>query len=221
MYSFEPNEEQKMLTEAVNRYAVTELRPAAREAEESGELPKKLINKGWELGLIQASIPEAYGGFGDRSALTGVLALEELAFGDLAFSFAIGCPGLFALPILLVGSEQQKQDYLPEIAKDSWQPYTAGLIEHSFDFDPLALKTTARAMGDQYVLNGQKFYVPFAREAKALLIYANLEDQTQGFIVPKETAGLSVSEEKGKLMSLNAIPSLSGEPGGRQGAELQ
>jgi len=206
MYSFQPTKEQNMLTEAINRYARTDLRPAAREAEESGELPNQLLKKGWELGLIQASIPETYGGFGDRSAVTGVLALEEFAFGDLAFTFAIESPGLFALPILLVGSEAQKHDYLPKIVKDNWRPYTGALIEHSFDFDPMTLKTTALAMGNQYILNGKKDFVPFAKEAEALLIYANLDNHTQGFIIPKDTSGLSVSEEKEKLMSLNAFP---------------
>ena len=84
MYSFEPNEEQQMLIDAVGKYAENDLRPAAHDAEESRELPKKLVSKGWELGLLQASIPESYGGFGDRSAVTGALAVEEMAFGDLA-----------------------------------------------------------------------------------------------------------------------------------------
>jgi alkylation response protein AidB-like acyl-CoA dehydrogenase len=68
MYSFEPNEEQQMLMDAVGKYAANDLRPAAHDAEESHELPKKLVSKGWELGLLQASTPESYGGFGDRSA---------------------------------------------------------------------------------------------------------------------------------------------------------
>ena len=84
MYSFEPSDEQKMLMDAVNRFATNDLRPAARPADESGELPRSLIGKGWELGVLQASIPEAYGGFGERSAVTGALAAEELAFGDLS-----------------------------------------------------------------------------------------------------------------------------------------
>ncbi len=142
MYSFEPNEEQKMLIEAVGKYAINDLRPAAREAEEEKSLPPKLIGKGWELGVLQASIPEAYGGFGERSAVTGVLAVEELAFGDLAGAMAIGAPGLFAMPILLCGTEEQKQEYLPKIIEGNWVPYTAALIEFAFDFDPLALKTT-------------------------------------------------------------------------------
>ncbi|HEX6035348.1 MAG TPA: acyl-CoA dehydrogenase family protein, partial [Anaerolineales bacterium] len=148
MYSFEPTEEQQMLVEAVGKYAVNDLRVAAREAEEGGELPKKLVSKGWEIGLLQASIPEAYGGFGDRSAVTGVLAVEEMAFGDLAGTLAVLTPSLFAMPILLAGSEEQKQSYLPKVIEGQWTPYTAALIEYAFDFDPNALKTTATPQGD-------------------------------------------------------------------------
>ncbi len=206
MYSFEPSEEQKMLIESVNRYAANDLRPAAREAEESGQMDSKLIGKGWELGLLQASIPEAYGGFGDRSAVTGVLAMEELAFGDLAGAMAVAAPGLFALPILLVGSELQKKQYLPGIIGGDWRPYTGALIEPYYAFDPNQLSTTARVDGNNYILNGRKVCVPYAREAKASLVYADLNGKTQGFIVPSTAQGLSISDEREKLMSLNAVP---------------
>jgi len=206
MYSFEPTEEQQMLVEAVGKYAGNDLRPAAREAEEGGELPKKLISKGWEIGYLQASIPEAYGGFGERSAVTGVLALEEMAFGDLAGTLAVMTPSLFATPILLAGSEEQKQTYLTKVIAGEWSPYTAALIEYVFDFDSNALKTTATPSGEEYVLNGEKAFVPFAKEAEAILVYANLSGQTQGFIVEKGAAGLTISDEREKLMSLNALP---------------
>ena len=117
MYSFDPTEEQQMLIDAVNKYAVNDLRTAAREAEETRELPKKLVSKGWELGLLQASIPEAYGGFGERSAVTGVLAVEEMAFGDLAGMLAVMAPSLFATPITLAGTEEQKQEFLPTVVE--------------------------------------------------------------------------------------------------------
>ncbi|MBC7878204.1 MAG: acyl-CoA dehydrogenase family protein [Anaerolineales bacterium] len=206
MYSFEPNEEQQMLMDAVGKYAENDLRPAAHDAEESHALPKKLVNKGWELGLLQASIPESYGGFGERSAVTGVLALEEMAFGDLAATLAVQTPSLFATPILLAGSEEQKQEYLPKIVGGEWSPYTAAFIEFSFDFDPHALKTTATLNDGEYVLNGEKVFVPFAKDAEAMIIYANLNGVTQGFIVPANTAGLKISDEREKLMGLNALP---------------
>src|SRR3989304_2518485 len=68
MFSFDPSEEQKMLIEAAKRYAANDLRPAAHDADESGQLPQPLIDKGWGLGVLQAGMPEAYGGFGDRWA---------------------------------------------------------------------------------------------------------------------------------------------------------
>lgn len=206
MYSFEPNEEQKMLIETVGKYAINDLRPAARDAEEEKTLPPKLIAKGWELGVLQASIPETYGGFGERSAVTGVLAGEELAYGNLAGAIAIGAPGLFAMPILLCGTEEQKQEYLPKIIEGNWTPYTSALVEFAYDFDPLALKTTAVLQGSDYVINGEKAYVIYAKEAEATVVYAALDGVTQGFIIRKGTTGLIVGEEREKLLGLNALP---------------
>jgi acyl-CoA dehydrogenase len=206
MYSFEPTEEQQMLVEAVGKYASHDLRAAARDAEESRDLPAKLVSKGWEIGLLQASVPDAYGGFGERSAVTGALALEEMAFGDLAGTLAVMTPSLFATPILLAGSEEQKQSYLPKVIEGDWRPFTAALIEYAFDFDPNALKTVATLKDDKYVLNGEKAFVPFAKDAEEILVYASLDGQTQGFIVSKNSAGLTVSDEREKLMGLNALP---------------
>ena len=206
MYSFEPNEEQQMLLEAVGRYAENDLRPAGHDAEEDGILPEKVVSKGWELGVLQASIPEAYGGFGERSAVTGVLAAEEMAYGDLAGTLAVNVPSLFVTPILLVGTEEQKQEFIPPVIAMDWLPYTAALLEYTIDFDPLELKTTAKAEGDHYVLTGEKALVPVAKNAEAMIVYANLDGNTQGFIVPKGVTGLSVGDETEKLMSLNALP---------------
>ncbi len=206
MYSFDPTEEQQMLIDAVNIYAINDLRVAAHEAEENSDLPKKLVGKGWELGLLQASVPESYGGFGERNAVTGVLAIEGMAFGDLAGTLAVMTPSLFATPILLAGSEEQKQEWLPKVIEGNWSLYTAALIEYTFDFDPNDLRTTAKLQNDKYVLNGEKAFIPFAKDAQAILVYANLDGQTQGFIVPKDSAGLIVSAEREKLMSLNALP---------------
>lgn len=205
MYGFTPTDEQKMLIEAVSRYAKSDLRPAAHDAEEGKQLPPKLVSKGWELGVLQASIPEAYGGFGERSSVTSVLAAEALAFGDLSGALAVLAPSLFVTPLLLAGSEEQKKKYIPPVIEADWKAFTAALVEASFDFDPNDLKTTAKAAGKDYVLDGVKTYVPYAAEAEALIVYAALEGATHAFIVPKNADGLSVSERI-KLMSLNALP---------------
>jgi acyl-CoA dehydrogenase len=205
MYSFEPNEEQQMLIDVVKRFAENDLRPAAHDADEDSEFPQNLIEKGWELGILQASIPEEYGGFGDRSVLTSVLAAEELGWGDMAGALAIMAPSLFAMPILLGGTEEQKKKYLPPIVEAEWKPYTAALLEYDFDFDPNELGTTAKLDKKGYVLNGEKCYVPFADQAEAIVVYANLDGKTQGFILEKNTDGVSTGK-RGQLMGLNALP---------------
>jgi acyl-CoA dehydrogenase len=205
VYSFEPSAEQKMLIDVVSRFAQNDLRPVSRDADEGADFSATTVNKGWELGILQASIPEEYGGFGDRSAVTSVLAVEELAWGDLAGSLAILAPNLFAIPILLVGSESQKEKYLPEIIEGEWLPFTAAMIEPYFDFDPNDLRTEAVDAGNVYILNGHKINVPFADKAKAMIVYAKLDGKPQGFIVPGETNGLEIGLRH-KLLGINALP---------------
>ncbi len=205
MYSFTPTEEQQMLLDAVGRYAENDLRPAAREADEERSFPPGLIEKGWELGVLQASIPEEYYGFGEHSAVTGVLAAEKMAYGDLASAMAVMTPNLFALPILFVGSEEQKEEYIPPVIEGEWKPFTAAFIEQRFDFDPHELKTTATIEDDQVTLNGEKTYVPFASEAESMLVYANLDGETQAFIVPMDQEGVVVGERQ-KVLGVHALP---------------
>ncbi len=205
MYAFEPSEEQRMLVDAVQRYAANDLRPAAREADESGELPQNLIEKGWELGVLQASIPETYGGFGEHSAVTSVLAAEELGWGDLAGALAIMAPAAFALPLLLAGTDEQKAELLPPVIDAEWKPYVAALVESSYDFHAGDLSTTAKALKTSYRLDGTKVYVPFADKAQAFLVFANLDGETQGFVVPAGTEGLTIGERE-KLMGIKGLP---------------
>ena len=87
--------------------------------------------------------------------------------------------------------KNKNNEYLPKIIEGDWAPYTAALIEYAFDFDPNELKNTAKLEGEHYILNGEKAFVPFAKEAETILVYANLDGQTQGFIVPKDAAGLN------------------------------
>jgi len=205
MFSFEPSEEQKMLVDAINRYAKNDLRKLAHDADEDCGYPESTIDKGWDIGYLQASIPEIYGGFGDRSAVTGVLAAEEMAWGDLAGTLNVMTPGLFVLPIYLGGTQAQKEGYLPDILKGDWRPFTSALIEPYFDFDPRELRTTAAASDGGYEITGTKSYVPYADEAEAMLVFANLEGQTQAFILPKGVEGIEIGSRM-KLLGINAYP---------------
>lgn len=205
MFSFEPDEEQQMLVDAIQRYAELDLRKNARDADEEAGLPINLIEKGWELGYLQASIPEEYGGFGQHQAVCGVLAAEEFAWGDLAGALSVFAPGLLAIPVLLGGTEEQKLHYLPQIVDSNWIPYASALIEPQFDFDPNQLLTVAVEHRGEYIINGKKIYVPFAGEASYVVVYAALAGKTQGFILPKDTAGVLVGQRM-KLLGIHALP---------------
>lgn len=205
MYSFEPSEDQRTLLDAVRRFASRELRPAMRPAEEKGELPPAITRAGWELGLLPASLPEEFGGFGERSVVTGVLAAEELAWGDLAGALALLAPNLVALPVLVRGSADQKKELLPRFAAESYRPASAALMEPRHDFDAAALQTHAVRRNGEYVLSGAKCNVPFASESEWMLVYAALDGATQAFLVGRDTPGLVVGERE-QNMGLSALP---------------
>ncbi len=205
MISFSLTEEQEMLVEAVKRYAGRDLRKSLREADESGQLAEGVVKAGWELGLVPASIPEAYGGFGEHAALTGVLFAEELAWGDLSAALALLAPNLLAIPVLECGTEAQRQSLLPQFCDLSFVPASAALIEPSLRFDPWQLKTSAARQNGRYILNGEKAYVPLAAEASQILVYAEEDGQTQAFIVNRNTPGLEIGERE-KNMGLKALP---------------
>jgi alkylation response protein AidB-like acyl-CoA dehydrogenase len=205
MYGFEPTDEQAMLIGAVQKFAGKDLREAAHEADEQGAFPDGILRRGWELGILQASIPDAYGGFGDRSAVTGALAAEELAWGDVAGALAIMTPGSFALPILIAGTEEQKQRWLPDVVKGDWRPFVAAMIEPHFDFYSGDLRTSAQRENGSYRLKGEKTMVPFGDVAEAFLVFARLQDKTQAFLTPRDAEGLVIGEAD-RCLGLGALP---------------
>src|SRR5512147_3008255 len=109
MIDFQPTDEQQLVIDTVRQFAQNEIRPKARECDESKKLPEKVIEQAHELGLVANALPESAGGGGERSAVTGALVAEELAWGDLSIALAILSPGLSAYPIAEFGSDAQKQ----------------------------------------------------------------------------------------------------------------
>ncbi len=205
MISFSPTEEQQMITSMVREFAGDEMRKVYRECDETGEIPGGLVNTAWSMGLVSSSLPEEFGGGGgDRSLITGSLIAEELAWGDLSIAMHILCPALFAYPVLEMGTETQKRELLPLFCCDTFRPASAALIEPRFGFNPHALSTNARSDGDDYVLSGDKCYVPLAADAELILVYAQQEDGVQGFIVEKGTSGLKIGERE-KNMGIKAL----------------
>lgn len=204
MYSFDMTDEQKMLVDTVHRYADNVLRSVHREAEEGKLEPTSAVRKGWEIGLLPASIDPAYGGFGEYSALTSALFLEELGWGDVGVSLALLSPNLFALPVALFGSEEQKEQYLPRFTEEEIPNATAALIEPVYQFDPAELSTSASRDGDGYVLHGAKTFVPQADSAEIFLVYANERNRSQAFIVPADSPGVAVGSRV-QMMGAHAL----------------
>jgi len=205
MISFSPTEEQQMIVTMARQFANDEMRKIYRQCDEEGTIPDGAIETAWKMGLTSGSIPEAYGGpGGEHSAITGSLIAEELAWGDLSIAMHVLCPALFAYPILEMGTETQKQRHLPLFCGDKYKAATAALIEPRFDFDPSSLSTAAQLDGNEYVLNGQKCYVPLAAEADSLLIYAAENGASQGFVIGKGTKGLEIGERE-KNMGIKAL----------------
>jgi acyl-CoA dehydrogenase len=206
MISFSPTEEQQMIVTMTKQFANDHMRRIYRQCDEEGTIPQGVIDTAWKMGLTSSSIPDAYGGSGgERSAITGSLIAEELAWGDLSITMHVLCPALFAYPILELGTSTQRKKYLPLFCGERYKTATAAFIEPRFGFDPYTLSATARPDGNEYVLNGAKCYVPLAAEADLLLAYAAEDGTSQAFVVEKGTKGLEVGERE-KNMGIKALP---------------
>ncbi len=207
MVSFTPTEEQQLLIETLRRYAVKDVRPVAHDADEASAPPLEVVQTGWQLGLIPSAIPEELGGFGEMSAVTGALAAEELAYGDLSVAMHVLAPALFAYPVVLFGTAEQRESLLPMFLETELAPATAALLEPGIFFDPHELQTTVSISGTKATLNGTKAYVPLADEAEYLLVYArNTETgQVEAYVVDGQAAGMQI-EKRELLMGLRALP---------------
>jgi len=210
MVSFQPSEEQQLIRETVAAFAHEQIRPHAREADETGTIPDDLVAQGWQLGLVQSVIPEEYGGTGDtRSAVTGALIAEELAWGDLSVALHLLAPRLVAYPVVAAGTAEQKESVLRAYTGDAFRPGSAAVMEPRVDFDLSELATTARRDNGSYILDGAKCYVPLGGDADHLLVYARSDerpgfDSVSGFLLDKGTPGLTIIERE-KNMGLRGL----------------
>jgi alkylation response protein AidB-like acyl-CoA dehydrogenase len=204
LIDFEPSEEQQLIVETVRQFAASELRPHAREAAEARELPERVLERAHELGLVANALPPEHGGGGERSAVTGALIAEELAWGDLAIALAILSPALVALPVADFGTPEQRREWLPRYTGERFLSGSLALVEPSFRFDPFRPATTARREGDAWVLDGEKCFVPWLPGPAPLVVVAGGEDGPHAFLLPRDAAGLAVEPERN--MGLDALP---------------
>jgi alkylation response protein AidB-like acyl-CoA dehydrogenase len=201
------DEEQLQIQESLRSFASEKIRPAAHDADESGRVPDALVSQAWELGLVQGSIPEQYGGYGQSaSAVTGTVIAEAMAEGDLAFALHALSPRLVIDPVLHLGSEEQKKEILPLYCGDRFVAGSAAVSEPRWNFSVTALETSARKGADGWVLAGKKCLVPLAEDAPYMVAYARDENGTIGaFLIKAGTPGVEISERE-KNLGLRALP---------------
>src|SRR5512146_1292569 len=108
------SEEQDALVQTAREFARKEIIPRAAHYDETGEFPREIFKKAWETGLMNVEIPEAYGGLGG-SCLDNCLVQEEMSFGCSGINTSMASNSLGATPLLVAGSEEQKQKYLPRL----------------------------------------------------------------------------------------------------------
>ena len=196
-------EEVRILRAEVQRFIREEVDPQSRWIEEHDEIPAELMRKACEVGLFGLTIPAEYGGVG--LDLAGKCAIEE-EMGKTNYGFAtlIGNhTGISTTGIVSLGTEVQKQKYLPRMATGEWVGCFA-LTEANAGSDPAALRTSAVKKGDRYVLNGEKIYITNAGPAHVFTVMA-ATDSSKGikgisaFIVERTFKGLAVGRNELKM----------------------
>ncbi len=197
----ETTEEQQMIRETVRGFVQSEVLPVLDriEKQEPGLTPG-LLQKAAELGLLGAHMPEQYGGLALDNNSNTFISEEFGGSGPFSVSFAAHT-GIGMLPILYYGTEQQKEKYLPGLISGELKASYC-LTEPGSGSDALAAKTRAdlSADGTQYVLNGQKMWITNSGFADLFIVFAKIGgEKFTGFIVERNTQGLSFGAEENKL----------------------
>jgi alkylation response protein AidB-like acyl-CoA dehydrogenase len=198
-------EEQEVARDALHDFAEEAIRPLARDCDEASKMSDDFLAQSWELGLVSTQIPEDFGGGGEaRSPITNAIVLEELAWGDATLALAAVAPAAFAFAITDCGTDEQKQQYLPLFCGESYHAASLAVAEPGPAFDALHPRTAAEPKGDGFVLSGAKCFVPVADRASHFLVVARSNGALDAFIVPRDAAGLTISETE-KNLGLHAL----------------
>ena len=193
--------EQRAIRQTVRSFAREEIRPTAREADETETFPEEVWDGLAELGLTALTVPEEYGGL-DVDGLTYAIANEEVAYGQLAVATALSVHCLATSCIATFGSDEQKERWLPEMSDG--RPIGAfALSEPHAGSNPAEMSTVARPEGDEYVVDGTKQWITNGERCDVVILFAKTEADDPGtitqFVVPKDADGLSVGKKEEKL----------------------
>jgi alkylation response protein AidB-like acyl-CoA dehydrogenase len=194
-------DEQRMIAQTTEEFMDKDVVPQHDQIESKDyEIQRSLIKQAADLGLINASIPEEYGGL-ELDHVSNMLIAEHLS-GQASFSTGFGATSSIGLlPIVLFGTEEQKQKYLPKLGSGEWIGAYC-LSESGSGSDALAAKSTARlsADGNHWILNGEKMWITNGGFADVLTVFAKVDgDKFTGFILEKNDPGLTHGNEEHKL----------------------
>jgi acyl-CoA dehydrogenase len=201
MVDFTLTDEQKSLQEMAHDFAEKEIRPVAWEYDRDSTWPQEIIEKAWELGLLNTHLPSEYGGPG-LSALDGALIEEEISWGCSGIGTSLAANGLACAPIILAASEELKREYLGRLTE---APLLCSfcLTEPDAGSDVSGMKTTATRRGDKWVISGSKCFITNGEYANWYTVYAKTDKEAghrgiSCFIVPRD-AGVLVDKHEDKM----------------------
>ncbi|CAG0973222.1 acyl-CoA dehydrogenase [Myxococcaceae bacterium] len=199
---FALNDDQLALQETARRFAQNEIAPAAAGFDQSGEFPRDIIRRSWELGLASTCIPQDHGGVG-LSSVESCIITEELAWGCSGMTTSIMANDLGLMPIVIAGSEAQKKEWLAWAAAE-FRLIAFCLSEPNAGSDVAGLQLRAEKDGDHYVLNGTKCWITNGGVADLYTVFATLDPTTRhngvvAFMCPSDLPGITKGKKEDKM----------------------
>lgn len=199
MIDFTLTDDQKQLQELARKFCKDEIIPKAEHHDKTGEYPKAIAQKAWELGLMNTHIPGDYGGLG-LGVLEGCIITEEMAYGCTGICTAMEANTLAAAPVIVAGNDAQKKEFLGQLtAEPKFAAYC--VTEPGAGSDVAGIRTTAKKDGDDYVINGSKMWITNASVASWYFVLAYTDPALKhkgmtGFVVPASTKGITVGKKE-------------------------
>ena len=196
------SEDERLFRESVYEFADRDIRPHVREMDEHAKIPRGLVDKLFDLGVMGIEIPESYGGAGARF-FHAVLAVESLSRVDPSVSVLVDVQNTLVINELLRwGNEDQKRRYLPKLASQAVGAY--GLSEAGSGSDAFALATRAVERGGDWALTGRKLWITNGAEADVFIVFATVNPGAgyrgiTAFIVERGFPGFTVGKKEDKL----------------------
>src|SRR5881275_2613727 len=199
------SEEERLVRDTVHKFVQEHVLPIIGDHFEAGTFPRELIPEVAALGLLGMHL-DGYGCAGLNAVCYG-LACQELEAGDSGLRSFVSVQGSLAMfPIFSFGSEEQKQRWLPRMARGEVIG-CFGLTEPDAGSDPASMRTSARRDGNAYILNGTKMWITNGGIADLAVVWARTEDGVRGFLVERGTPGFTTSDIHQKLSLRASITS--------------